>query len=223
MKIFSTEHTFKYYLLSSTVFIDYCTFCRHPWDRVSIANWIKYPNDLTPHVLHVDYLSRQVDDNTGILHTERLLTCRQNAPAFISRLFGGENSSLFYEKSEVDREGRTLTLRSRNLTFCNLLMVEEVCRYVQTAEGNTLLRQEASIKSFTSWSHIANAMEEFIVTRFQANAQRGRQALEHAIERIYRETKEQVLDAIYFFDPSKTETVNVIDDKASTTFAVDNV
>lgn len=93
-----------------------------------MANWMKYPNDHTPHVVHVDYLSRRVDPETGILHTERLLSCRQNAPAFISRLFGGEDSSLFYEKSEVDPQGRSIVLRSRNLTFCNLIVVEETCR-----------------------------------------------------------------------------------------------
>ena len=164
---------------------------RHPWDRVSIANWIKYPNDLTPHVIHVDYLSRSVD-SSGILHTERLLTCCQNVPAFIARLFSGENSSLFYERSEVDREGRTLTLRARNLTFCNLLTVEEVCRYVQDVDGNTRLRQEVGIRCFAGWTHIANAVEEFIVGRFHANARKGRLALEHAIDRIVQETRDQV-------------------------------
>lgn len=153
--------------------------------------------------MHVDYLSRHVDPATGILHTERLLTCRQNVPAFISRILGGEDSSLFYEKSEVDPQGRTLTLRSRNLTFCNLLVVEETCRYSGAVpDGPTLFRQEASIRSVTGWSHLRTAIEEFCVNRFCANAQRGKLALEHAIERIYAETKEQVLDRLHFFDRS---------------------
>lgn len=185
MRIFSTEHLFKY-----------------PWERVSLANWIKYPNDITPHVVHVDYLSRKIDPITGVLHTERLLTCRQNVPAFISRLFGGENSSLFYEWSEVDRQGQTLTLRSQNLTFSNLLTVEETCRYAQTPEGHTLLRQEVAIHSTCNgmWTSLANRIEEWTVGRFHANAQKGRLALEAAVERIYREAKEQVRDAIQFFD-----------------------
>lgn len=155
-----------------------------------------------------------MDPETGILHTERLLTCRQNVPAFISRLIGGENSSLFYEKSEVDRTGRTLTLRSRNLTFCHLLVVEETCRYSQAADGQaTILKQEASIHSRTGWSQVANAVEEFILTRFHANAQRGRQALEAAIERLYQETREQVLE---FFDKTTP-----VDATTATAVAVD--
>ena len=39
--------------------------CRFPWDTVSVANWLKYPNTHTPHVLHVDYLQRYVDPATG--------------------------------------------------------------------------------------------------------------------------------------------------------------
>lgn len=156
---------------------------------------MKYPNDHTPHVVHVDYLSRRVDPTTGILHTERLLTCRQNVPAFISRLLGGEHSSLVYEKSEVDPVRRTLTLRSQNLTFCNAVVVEETCRYSEHQSG-TILNQEASIKSFTGWSHIQSAIEEFGVKRFCANAQKGRMALESAIEGIYAGTKGQILDTL---------------------------
>lgn len=187
---------------------------------MSIANWIKYPNEQTPHVVHVDYLSRHVDPETGILHTERLLTCRQNVPAFISRILGGDDSSLFYEKSEVDPQGRTLTLRSRNLTFCNLLVVEETCQYTETTskvplkEAVTLFKQEASIRSVTGWSHLRTAIEEFGVNRFCANAHRGRLALEHAIERLYVETKGQVLETLHLFDRTeaadmgRTDTAN---------------
>jgi hypothetical protein len=164
---------------------------------------MKYPNGHAPHVVHVDYLSRYVSP-TGVLHTERLLTCRQNVPAFLSRLFGGEDSSLFYERSEVDPSGRTLTLRSRNLTFCNLLVVEETCVYGAEGEG-TVMRQEARIKSVTGWKHLRNAIEEFCVSRFCANAQKGKVALEHAIERIYEGTKEQVLDKLARFDKDSTD------------------
>lgn len=178
---------------------------------MSIANWIKYPNDHTPHVVHVDYLSRHVDPHTGILHTERLLTCRQNVPAFISRLFGGDDSSLFYEKSEVDPAGRTLVLRSRNLTFCHLIALEETCRYeTQPGDpGRTIFRQEAAIRSVTGWSHIRTAIEEFCASRFCANATKGRIALENAIEKIYAETKGQVLETLHLLNNDHHPTTTV--------------
>lgn len=198
MRLFATEHVFGYRLAQGGAL----TGRRHPWEQVSVANWIKYPNDDTPHVLHVDYLSRRVDAQTGRLHTERLLSCRQNVPSFVSRILGGDDSSFFYEKSEVDPQGRTLTLRSRNLTFCNMIMVEETCRYQTDAHdpARTVFTQEASVTSFTGWSHIRDAIEEFCVGRFCVNAKKGRQALENAIERLCAGTKEQVRETLSLFD-----------------------
>jgi len=188
MKLFSHEHRFQY---NSSVRLP--SF-RYPWDGVSIANWIKYPNENTPHVVHVDYLSRRIDPATGILHTERLLTCRQNVPSFLRRLFcSGDDTSLFLEASEVDPKGRTLILRSQNITFGHLLTVEELCRYAPDPadpKNHTLFTQEARIKSFTGWRHVRDTIEEFCARRFFSNAQKGRIALEHAIDRLYADTKE---------------------------------
>ncbi|KAK3827453.1 MAG: PRELI-like family-domain-containing protein [Benniella sp.] len=69
MKFFHTSHKFD-----------------HSWAQVTAANWQKYPNEQCPHVIAVDVLSRHVDPNTGVLHTERLLTCNQNAPALILKV-----------------------------------------------------------------------------------------------------------------------------------------
>lgn len=161
---------------------------------------MKYPNQYTPHVFHVDYLSQTVDPQTGILHTERILTCGQNIPSFLARWLGAEsNRTYFYEQGQVDPRGKTLTLRSTNLCFNNLLAVEECCTYTPSQSSpkqNTVLRQDISIKSFTGWSHIRENIEDFCVNRFFANASKGRMALENAIERIYEEAKEQVLEAI---------------------------
>lgn len=99
----------------------------------------------------------------------------------------------------MDPKGRTLVLRSRNLCYNNLLVVEECCTYSANEEApweSTNLKQDISIKSFTGWSHIRESIEDFCVNRFFANAHKGRIALENAIERIYAETKESVLEVI---------------------------
>lgn len=63
MKVFSNKVTYNY-----------------SWDEVSTANWTKYGpwNNKSEHVIAVDTLSREVDPATGILRTERLITCKQN-------------------------------------------------------------------------------------------------------------------------------------------------
>lgn len=74
----------------------------HSWAEVTAANWMKYPNEQCPHVIAVDVLDRHVDPETGVLRTERLLTCNQNAPAlvlkvqFIFRARSQTTSSLSY-------------------------------------------------------------------------------------------------------------------------------
>ncbi len=191
MKAFSTEHIFT-----------------HPWDRVTMANWTKYPSDLTPHVLSVDYLSRSVDPATGTLLTERLLTCKQAVPAFLSRLLGVEHDcSYVYEQSRVDPRGGTITLRSHNLTFSNVIAIEETCKYARDPADwrRTVFSQEARIVSFTGWSHLRDAVEDFCVTRFGVNAQKGRSALEDALERLLEGTKEHVRETLHFFDPDAKE------------------
>lgn len=174
---------------------------RHPWETVSIANWIKYPNQMAPHVTNVDYLSRRIDPKTGHLYTERLLSCKQNVPEFILKLVGGQNSSIVYEKSVVDLDGRRLTLKSTNLTYSHLMTVEETCIYeafAETDEGTqevaasknwTKFTQSANIRSFSAWNYLRESLEDFSINRFQANAHKGRAALENVLNGLFDDTK----------------------------------
>lgn len=179
---------------------------RHPWETVSTANWIKYPNQVTPHVTNVDYLSRRIDPETGNLYTERLLSCKQNVPDFILKLVGGQNSSIVYEKSMVDLKGRRLVLKSTNLTYSHLLTVEETCTYESLNEENyvknnettdkllpkhewTKFTQEARISSFSAWNYLRESLEDFSASRFQANAHKGRAALENVLNGLISDTK----------------------------------
>ena len=176
------------------------SFCRHPWETVSIANWIKYPNQMAPHVTNVDYLSRRIDTKTGHLHTERLLSCKQNVPEFILKLVGGQSSSIVYEKSEVDLEGKRLVLKSTNLTYSHLMTVEETCIYeafketddkspVESSNEWTKFTQSANIRSFSAWNYLRESLEDFSINRFQANAHKGRAALESVLNGLFDDTK----------------------------------
>lgn len=161
----------------------------HPWTTVTRASWQKYPNpEWTPHITHVDYISRMVDSQ-GRLVTERLLTCQQNIPSFITRLFGMQDApaSIMYERSVVDPLEQSMTLHTQNLSFCQFMRVEERCIYKQDPhdQGVTQFGQECRIRSVHGWADwLAEQVEEFCVSRFQVNAQKGRQALQEAIDKI---------------------------------------
>lgn len=157
---------------------------------------------MAPHVTNVDYLSRSIDPLTGNLHTERLLSCKQNVPDFILKMIGGQNSSIVYEKSVVDLAGRRLVLKSTNLTYSHLMTVEETCIYEAFSETPAQLNQtipplqewtkftqSARIRSFSAWNYLRESLEDFSINRFQANAHKGRAALEVVLNGLFDDTK----------------------------------
>lgn len=153
---------------------------------------------MVPHVIHIDYLSRKIDPSTGNLLTERLLSCKQNVPDFILKIIGGQNCSVVYEKSVVDLNGRKLVLKSTNLTYSHLMTVEETCTYEAFSEKLeerlkdkewTKFTQSARIRSFSAWNYLRDSLEDFSINRFQANAQKGRAALEVVLNGLFDDTK----------------------------------
>ncbi|KAL8944044.1 MAG: hypothetical protein Q9211_000750 [Gyalolechia sp. 1 TL-2023] len=186
MKVFSSEYTFDY-----------------SWEEVSTANWRKYCpwNDKSPHVLSVDTLSREIDPVTGILRTERLITCNQSAPAWVVSLLGGSNTSHVYETSYVSPSEKRVTMCSTNLTWSNILSVRETVTYqpdlTASSPGHerTQFTQDAKITALCGgWQKIRTKIEEASIERFSENARRGREGFEAVLEmsrRVFGEEKER--------------------------------
>ncbi len=138
MKVFSNSETFNY-----------------SWEEVSTANWRKYCpwNQKSTHVLAVDTVSRTVDAETGILRTERLITCRQSAPDWIKSLLGsGIEESQVFETSYVDPRNKTVTMVSANLTWSNLISVQETVVYRPLNDHQTCFEQAAQITALCGGS-----------------------------------------------------------------------
>jgi hypothetical protein len=181
MKIFSTSYTFDY-----------------SWEEVSTNNWRKYCpwNERAEHVLAVDTLSRHVDQDTGILRTERLITCRQNAPQWVLSILGGDTTSHVYEISYVDPQQKKVTMCSTNMTWSNLLQCRETVVYQpSTSDGKTEFQQKAQIVALCGgWQKIKSKIEEASVERFKENATRGREGFEMVLEmsrRLFAEEREK--------------------------------
>lgn len=180
MKVFSNTETFNY-----------------SWEEVSTANWRKYCpwNEKSTHVIAVDTLSRRVDPATGILRTERLITCRQAAPAWLSQMLGGGEESQVLETSYVDPAKKTVTMVSANLTFSNLINVEETVVYSPLSSGKTQFSQVAKITALCGgWQRIKNSIEDTLVTRFGENAAKGKEGFESVLamsRRVFAEEREK--------------------------------
>ncbi|PGH21590.1 hypothetical protein AJ80_03023 [Polytolypa hystricis UAMH7299] len=180
------------------VFSSTCTF-DYSWEEVSTANWRKYCpwNDKSTHVVAVDVLSRSVDPDTGILRTERLITCNQSAPQWIVSLFGGDSTSHVYEISQVDPAAKKVTMCSTNLTWSNVLSVRETVIYQPSRSMpgmKTDFEQEAQITALCSgWQKIKNKVEDISVERFRENSKKGREGFEAVLEmsrRVFGEQRE---------------------------------
>ncbi|OOF97663.1 hypothetical protein ASPCADRAFT_513394 [Aspergillus carbonarius ITEM 5010] len=180
------------------VFSSTCTF-DYSWEEVSAANWRKYCpwNDKSTHVVAVDTLSRAVDAKTGILRTERLITCNQSVPQWVLSLFGGSPTSHVYEVSYVDPSSKKVTMCSTNLTWSNVLNVRETVVYqpsLSNPSSTTDFSQEAKITALCGgWQKIKNKVEEASVERFSQNAKKGREGFEAVLEmsrRVFSEQRE---------------------------------
>jgi len=147
-------------------------------------------------VLAVDTLSRSVDPETGILRSERLITCRQNAPEWLKTILGGcSGESQVLETSYVDPARRTVTMVSTNLTFSNLINVSETVVYRPINDRQTQFLQEAKITALCGgWQRIRNSIEDSLVNRFRDNALKGREGFETVLamsRRVFAEEREK--------------------------------
>jgi hypothetical protein len=169
MKVYSNAVTFNY-----------------SWDEVSTANWRKYGpwNNKSEHVIAVDTLSRSVDPETGILRTERLITCKQSAPDWLKSMMGSKcDENYVFEASYVDPSNKTLTMVSQNLTWSNLVSVQEEVVYRPASSHQTTFLQTARVTALCGgWQRIKNGIEDTLVTRFRENAQKGREGFERVLE-----------------------------------------
>lgn len=179
MKLFESLHIFDY-----------------SWEQVTAANWQKYPNELSTHVVSVDILNREVDPVTNVLRTERLIACKQPIPSWLRAIVGGDEFSYVREISEVNLATKTLVMKSSNLTMSHLLLVNETVTYTPDPElpsGRTKFEQEAEITAFSSWSSICNKIEEWSVERFGQNAKVGKKGFELVLNTLSQKIEESEL------------------------------
>jgi len=178
------------------VFSNDCTF-DYSWEEVTTANWRKYCpwNDKSTHVIAVDTLSRHVDPDTGILRTERLITCKQSAPKWLASLMGGSDVSHVFETSYVDPASKQITMTSSNMTFSNIVNVQETVIYKPLSPTRTQFIQDAKITALCGgWQKIKNAVEDASVCAFSENARKGKEGFESVLEmsrRVFREEKQK--------------------------------
>jgi hypothetical protein len=95
---------------------------------------------------------------------------------------GGNDTSHVYETSYIDPEAKKVTMTSHNLTFSNLINVQETVIYQPRSATQTQFLQEAKITAVCGgWQKIKNAIEETTVSRFKENAAKGKEGFDRVL------------------------------------------
>jgi hypothetical protein len=167
MKLFSLDHHYN-----------------HPWERVTEAQFRKYPNTLTTHVIHCDVIDRKLDPDTGVLRTEKILAAQTSVPKFLQRFF---SSTVSYckEVSTVDPFTKIYTSTSENLSFSEYVSLKEkmVYKIHPDHDEKTLFTQECIIEASVG-QFLTGFVEDFCLNNLKTNAEKGRKAIEEVINTI---------------------------------------
>ncbi|KAI4133103.1 MAG: hypothetical protein LQ338_000368 [Usnochroma carphineum] len=105
----------------------------YPFQAVSLAYFLRYPNPYAKHVLSTDVIDRHFDPDTRRLYTTRLHLKRSKLPPTVLKLLPkgilGSNSdtgqSYILEKSIVDVREGWMTTETKNLEWTGILSVIE--------------------------------------------------------------------------------------------------
>uniref|UniRef100_A0A8C2GUG5 PRELI domain containing protein 3B-like n=2 Tax=Cyprinus carpio TaxID=7962 RepID=A0A8C2GUG5_CYPCA len=175
--------------------ISVCVSLSHPWETVTKAAMQKYPNPMNPSVFGVDVLDRNVD-RQGRLHSKRLLSTEWGLPSIVRSIIGNVRTCMYIqEHSVVDPKEKTFELQSTNITFTNMVSVDERLVYRPHPEDpeKTMLTQEAiiSVKGVS----LSSYLEGLMASTISSNAGKGREAMEWVIRRLNTEIEELAITA----------------------------
>lgn len=152
-----------------------------------MAVWMKYPNPFSSHVLSTDILSRQIDPETGNLHTVRLIHKTGTLPLWVLSMLKSQEAYVI-EESVVDPEACFMQTRTSNLTHKRFLVAEEVQTYTKSPEDQTwtLAHCKATVKcNFgNKWTGVGSSIEGMGVKRFADHFPRSKMALMYILDKL---------------------------------------
>lgn len=118
----------------------------------------------------------------------RIITLYDTGPGWLKSMIG---ASYFYflEETTVDPRTMKMVLASSNVSFSEIIKVEEVCTYTPHPENNkwTHFNQTAKFTAFPFG--IKGSIESVCMDKFKKNAEKGREIMEQAILTLNQERK----------------------------------
>jgi len=107
----------------------------------------------------------------------------------------GNETSHVFEISYVDPASKKVTMTSSNMTFSNIINVQETVVYKPLSETRTQFVQDAKITALCGgWQKVKSAVEDATVARFSENARKGKEGFEAVLamsRRVFSEEKQK--------------------------------
>ena len=117
------------------------------------------------------------------------------AEDLFAQFFGGSEDAFVREVSFVDPATQTATITSVNLSLSQFATCYESIRYSPAPGGKTAFSQTAEIQARVAlWRSAADKLENWLVQRFEQNAQLGKLGFSDVLRNMW-ENKQQQLQA----------------------------
>merc|ERR1712198_35353 len=170
MKIWTAEHVFG-----------------HSWETVTEGQWQKYPNPHNQAVVGTDVLDRRVEN--GVLYSNRIISSDRGLADWVQRLIGTNKVCYAQETSMVNPKERVMEMHSHNLSFCNVVNMQEKMTYRPHPEdkSKTVMKQETVVT--VQGVPLTNYMESIIVNTVSNNSMKGKAAIEWIVDKLGQECR----------------------------------
>ncbi|KAI5936114.1 PRELI domain containing protein 3B [Manis javanica] len=106
-----------------------------------------YPNPMNPSVVGIDALGRHIDPSVK-LHSHRFLSTEWGLPSTVKSLIGVARTKTYVQEHSItDPVEKTMELKSTNISFTNMISVDERLTYKLYPQDpeKTVLTQEAIV------------------------------------------------------------------------------
>jgi hypothetical protein len=146
----------------------------------------KYPNPHNPNVNSLDVLQRRIDPKEITMC--RLFSTLWNVPSIVLKIIGINQATLVKELVHIDLAKKSYTLRARNISFSNMVVVDETLVYTQCPmdSSKTQLTQSAKI-TVQNVPLLSGTLEELMYSSYNSTAAKGRIAIEEVAQKIETE------------------------------------
>merc|ERR1711910_120255 len=125
----------------------------------------------------------------------------------VQRLIGANRVCYASEYSTVDPKNRLMEMRSKNMSFCNFVNMEEKMTYTPDPEDSsrTVMRQETVVT--VQGVPLTSYMEGIIVNTVSSNSSKGKAAIEWVVDKLGQECRALSLSSS--LDKLKTEILDL--------------